>query len=140
MEPRLAEGPQVDHAADGAILHVAASEQDWRTTTAPGLDAIMPGHELACIVLTVSSLEVAGVAATLSAHLAGAGIGCNILTLSGRDHLFVLNDQEPRRWRYFRQSPNRLRARWPTLNSVSIGPAGGEHAGLCDRQRARPRA
>lgn len=93
MEPRLAEGPQVDHAADGAILHVAASEQDWRTTTAPGLDAIMPGHELACIVLTVSSLEVAGVAATLSAHLAGAGIGCNILTLSGRDHLFVLNDQ-----------------------------------------------
>lgn len=92
MEPRLAEGPQVDQAADGAI-HVAAAEQDWRTTTAPGLDAIMPGHELACIVLTVSSLEVAGVAATLSAHLAGVGIGCNIITKSGRDHLFVLNDQ-----------------------------------------------
>jgi hypothetical protein len=90
MEPRLTEEPRI-HPASWDIPDVATSEQGWRTTIAPG--DTMPARELACILLTVSSLDVPGVAATLSAHLAAAGIGCNLITVSGRDHLFVLNDQ-----------------------------------------------
>lgn len=91
MQPRLAKGLVVHWVSDGDALYISKARQDGPTPS--GLATRTLGPALACIVLTGSSLDIAGVAATLSAHLAAAGIGCNILTVSGRDHVFVPDQQ-----------------------------------------------
>ncbi|MCK1797693.1 ACT domain-containing protein [Streptomyces sp. XM4193] len=104
LRPELREGPYVFTSIEGTAVPdsvepvVTVAEREGLTVVVPRAQADAAGlryHSVfGWITLRVhSSLEAVGLTAAVSAALAGAGLGCNVVAGYHHDHLFVPYEQ-----------------------------------------------
>jgi uncharacterized protein len=98
MEPELRPGEYVFVAGDVPDAVATVREPEGMSAVVARADADAAGLEYdfvaAWITLTVhSALDAVGLTAEVSARLADAGIGCNVVAGARHDHLFVPADR-----------------------------------------------